>query len=109
MGSMSFGISEIMASPKAGWFKLLNIDEGIYYNMPIIDITEKSDKETYLKELYKMGKRSELAEDENLLEKISEMTVNTQVKLDDFFIKVSYDHATRKKLFLFGHLFESYA
>ncbi|KAE9414109.1 hypothetical protein Angca_003737, partial [Angiostrongylus cantonensis] len=88
MGSLSFGISELFNEPVSGWFKLLNMDEGEYYNINI--------SPEYEEEMEKMRKKvadsKEVSRQQGPVPKTMEestkayptATLNNAVKASDF-------------------------
>eukprot|EP00112_Aurelia_sp_Birch-Aquarium-sp1_P018951 Seg460.4 transcript_id=Seg460.4/GoldUCD/mRNA.D3Y31 product="Protein kinase C alpha type" protein_id=Seg460.4/GoldUCD/D3Y31 len=89
MGSMSFGVSELIKNPVEGWFKLLNREEGEFYNVPIQD-----DIGTALAELRKKFKFLKPKEDDKIeptetTQPVGDISSLPALKPDDFtFLKL---------------------
>ncbi|BFZ03562.1 hypothetical protein BsWGS_06601 [Bradybaena similaris] len=81
MGSLSFGISELIKAPVDGWFKLLNQEEGEFYGVPVSDdITED------IQELKSKMHRSSISEQRRIAEpdRFSSMSKQDIVRASDF-------------------------
>ncbi|KAG8433253.1 hypothetical protein GDO86_017511 [Hymenochirus boettgeri] len=92
MGSLSFGISELLKAGVDGWFKLLSQEEGEYFNVPVPPEGEEGNEELRQKfERAKIGPSSKATEEKsvNPVPKVDSNGNQDRMKVSDFnFLKV---------------------
>jgi len=84
MGSLSFGVSEILKNPVNGWFKLLTQEEGEFYNVPVVP--EGEDIADSLKKMLRVNPDSSSRSRKVSQDPTAAQIIPTTgaIKLDDF-------------------------
>lgn len=114
MGSLSFGVSELIKTPVEGWFKLLGQEEGYFYNEPLpppgqnlIDYLNSKwndQKRTASEPDKKRTDKSPLPLSRNLQSKsLSSKPDELRIKLDSFVILKMLGKGSFGKVFLVEH------
>ncbi|XP_051988247.1 protein kinase C beta type-like isoform X2 [Xyrauchen texanus] len=85
MGSLSFGISELLKQGVNGWFKLLSQEEGEYFNVPVPAEGEEGNEEFRQKfERAKIGPSKTDSSSANAISKFDSNGNRDRMKLSDF-------------------------
>uniref|UniRef100_A0A8C1FI12 Protein kinase C n=2 Tax=Cyprinus carpio TaxID=7962 RepID=A0A8C1FI12_CYPCA len=84
MGSMSFGISELLKQDVNSWFKLLNQEEGEYFNVPVPPDGEEGDEELRQKFQVKSTSLFIYGSSKNDISKYDANGNKDRMKLSDF-------------------------
>ncbi|NWQ84404.1 KPC1 kinase, partial [Columbina picui] len=66
MGAMSFGVAELLKGQVDGWFKLLNQEEGEFYNVPVADTDDCGLRPKFELFAIKILKKDVVAQDDDV-------------------------------------------
>ncbi|XP_025110864.1 calcium-dependent protein kinase C isoform X2 [Pomacea canaliculata] len=82
MGSLSFGISELIKNPVEGWFKLLSQEEGEFYGIPVNDDITESIQE--IKRKMQNAEVNDKKAEPSALDKLKNLNKQDIVRANDF-------------------------